>query len=329
MADIAISTEQDARKRSFEEMEASNRVVDQPNPHDRKNDCFSPSVSAPSIDYQENPLMSSVAKERQMSPESTLTSISLNTVAGPPAASNLPAPPPAKRRKLTPQERAEREEQKRKDAEAKEERRQQREHNRQVKAEEIRKKNEEREEKKRLRDLEKQQKEHIVQERRRQGELLLKQKQEAIQKKQRAQSLLTTFFATSPLKLKTSLTNTTRERSMSIASVDSAIASPTKLHPGTVTAEAEPQPQFAQYKKVFLPYSIPANTILPLKDPEILDAIESADLDSFMQQSDTSPPPLKSYAAPYKAMRGLLQKPLKELVAGMNSSKDSELLLES
>ena len=326
MADIIISTEQDARKRSFDEMEASNRVGDQPNPHDRKNDCFSPSVSAPSIDYQENPLMSSVAKDRQMSPDSTLTSISVNTVAGPPPASNLGAPPPAKRRKLTPQEKAEREEQKRKDAEAKEERRQQKEHDRQVKAEETRKKNEEREEKKRLRDLEKQQKEHVAQEKKRQKELLQKQKEEAVQKKLRAQSRLTNFFATSPLKAKTSLTNATRERSMSVASVDSAIASPTKLHPSIDTGVAEPQPQFAEYKKVFLPYSIPANTILPPKDPEILDAIESADVDSFIQQSDTSPPALKSYTAPYKVKRGLLLKPLKELVAGLNSSKDSEVL---
>lgn len=96
-----------------------------------------------------------------------LASPDLSSLTSPPASPAALAPPnvpPAKRQKLSPQEKAAKEEQKRKDKEAKEQLRAQ-------KAEETRKKAEQREAKKREKEVEKQQKEHATQEKKRQKEL--------------------------------------------------------------------------------------------------------------------------------------------------------------
>lgn len=306
MADTPTSSGASSRKRSIDEMEAGNGAAMQPNLH-HEHDIFSPSTTAPpSTADHDTPLMSSIKKERQSSlAPSTLTSISVNTVSAPTAARSPGQLAPSKRRRLTPQEKAEREEQKRVEAQAREEKRQKRDQDRAAKAEETRKKNEKREETRRQKDLEKKQK-----------ELVQKQKDEDALKKERSQSRLTAFFKTgaaSPSSPKCSPTrasppNEIRDRSMSIGQSDAVLRSPSKItvHPAGV--ETEPQP--TEYDKYFLPYSLPANTTLPPENVDVEGKIPLPDPDVSMEDC----------FKPYKVKRGLRVKPLGTLIASLNGT---------
>lgn len=324
MANTPTSSDSGARKRSIEEMEANADPILQPKLNDENEDILSPAATITSIEELNNPLMSSATKERQASPApSTLTSISVNTLSGPPPASGpVGVAPPAKRRKLTVEEKAEL-------ARAKEERRQQKEHEKQVKAEETRKKNEEREEKKRQREIEKQQKEQAVREKKRQKELVHKAKEEAATKKERQQPRLTTFFkagGASPAKPKSSPPDTARDRSMSVGTVDSVLGSPTKS-PAPAASEPAPKAEPSQYSKHFLPYSLPANTTLPPKDTGVECRIKLHDSDVFMQEPGDIPLKLTDYTNQHKVKRGLSTKSLTTLFAELNAHpQDAEIV---
>lgn len=332
MADTPTSSHSSARKRSIEEMEASHEGDPQPKLNNENEDILSPSVTVTSTEEHNNPFMSSAPRERQVSPApSTLTSISVNTLSGPPTATGPGGvAPSAKRRKLTPQEKAEREEQKRKAAQEKEERREQREHERQLKAEETRKKNEEREEKKRQRDIEKQQKEQAAQEKKRQKELAQKQREEEALKKERQQSKLTNFFkpnGESPAKRKSTLADSARDRSLSVTTVDSVLGSPIKSSVPPVAAEPDAKAKPSEYFKLFLPYDLPANTTLPPKATGVECKIKLVDSDVFAQASEDGLPKLTEYTSQFKAKRGLSLKSLRTLFAELNASpKDPELV---
>ncbi|KAF2871324.1 chromatin assembly factor 1 subunit A-domain-containing protein [Massariosphaeria phaeospora] len=270
-----------------------------------------------------------------------------NTISqtSPPASSNnsvagdIPAPTqpsgstqqPAKRRKITPQEkeqqrlekeardkaRSEKKAQKEAEDKLKADQKARKDEEKQAKDEEKRKKNEEREEKKRAKEFE------------------LQQKEEEKRKKERSQMRLNAFF----VKPKPSGEDSGK------ALVDAAqtFTEPASLTPDIPMPDANlnpPSPQKAiqknarsDYERYFLPFSLPSHAILApynnyMKDPAKL-AAASARLDRIIEQKDVDMEP-----APYdyfkrRGTRGLDHASVLEIVEQINGCSDHPIDLTS
>lgn len=318
MADTSVSSEPGARKRTIDELEASEPLRIKPEPDNENNELASPITPALSIDGQNNALMSSAMQDRDVSPApSTLTSISVNTLSAPPQVpGSTGLQPPKKRRKLTAQEKLELEQLKKEKALKREE-------EKLAKAEEMRKKNEEREEKKRQREIEKQEKEQAAAEKKQQKEAVQKQreeakkqKEEAAAKKERNQLRLTSFFPGSPAKQKSSPEEATRGRSMSIGTLGSAPVSPIKAQ--APLEAAAPKTQYSYYTKTFLPFNLQANAALPPKDSTVKNEIRLEDTDLVTQNTEPVLPPLEDNTPKTRSKRSLKLKSLRTLLAELD-----------
>jgi chromatin assembly factor 1 subunit A len=330
MADTPVSSSPNSLKRPHDDVELEHETNGQPH---------SSAEIAPSPDLSVLPL-----KSRPTSPDlSSLTSLPASPIAPVP-----PNAPPAKRQKLSPQEKAAREEQKRKDKEAKEQLRAQ-------KAEETRKKAEQREAKKREKEVEKQQKEHAAQEKKRQKEL----EQDKIERVCRpnrgwfrmelairglplrlrswsnmsqSQSRLTKFLVgvkTEPAPLNSSKPSVAvksptkhnfitrdeaRSRSMSIDAPDSVLSTPMKQ------CVAKPD-ACTEYEKVFLPFNLPSSTTMPSNwfSSDGNSSFDGTRLDSLLSAVPKHPPTLEEHTSQYKRRRGKRIESVRDLIAKMEA----------
>lgn len=191
---------------------------------------------------------------------STLSSVDLvsgDQIQGTATPSSTSKQPPAKRRKLTPSEKLDKQREKEAKEQEKAEQKAKKEDEKRVKDEEKRKKAEEREAKKREKDLDEQ------------------RKSEEKLKKERSQMRLGAFFgAKSVTPAKPSAPGSvvssdfTRRKSLSLEPFEVVAdqirnsASPTKSMPPPACASASTKPVVPDYHKFFLPFELPSNSSL-------------------------------------------------------------------
>ncbi|KAF1969785.1 hypothetical protein BU23DRAFT_539164 [Bimuria novae-zelandiae CBS 107.79] len=224
---------------------------------------------------------------------------------------------PAKRRKLTPQEKEEQAKEKEAKAQARAEQKAQRDEEKRLKDEEKRKKNEEKEEKKRAKELKQQQEE------------------ETKRKKEQSQMRLNAFF-TKPKAAAEPAGNTTVEPVQRPAIGQTSLSANTVV---TSANSAPPSPQKAvlknaqsDYERTFLPFSLPSTSILApsnalLNTPDALAAAQSR-LDSLVSHKDVDMDsvtlePIQSVLP--KRQRGLETTTMVEIVERVNGSADNPI----
>ncbi|KAF1918916.1 chromatin assembly factor 1 subunit A-domain-containing protein [Ampelomyces quisqualis] len=223
---------------------------------------------------------------------------------------------PAKRRKLTQQEKDEQRLEKAAKAKARADKKAQKEAEDKLKEEEKQKKAEEREEKRRQKEEEQQQKE------------------EEKAKKERSQMRLNAFF------VKPKATGVSPGK-VSVESSQNPTSS-TSLLPessGTITNSASPSPQKSivnnaksDYERFFLPFNIPAHTILAPKNAFMEDAAKMqaarTRLDMLIAKGDVEGRHVKSNFKshlPCTGPRGLETTPIVEIIERVNNSSDQPI----
>lgn len=243
-------------------------IMPTPPDTDRSNQT-SPSASNQNPAREASPALSETSTLSSIEDVSSLAVPSSNTTGG--ASSGQP---PAKRRKLTPSEKIER--QREKEMKARE------------RAEQKAKKDEEKakkDEEKRVKDLEKQKKAEEREAKRREKELEEERKEQEKAKKERSQMRLGAFFQqklTTPAKSE-GLSTFVRRKSLSLEPYDAVAdqirrsASPMKGSPLAARPEPTPvveKPVISDYHKYFLPYEPPSNSTLAvtyaIKNPDDL-----------------------------------------------------------
>ncbi|PNS21209.1 hypothetical protein CAC42_3547 [Sphaceloma murrayae] len=270
---------------------------------------------------------------REVSPTlstSTLSSVPTSTAGSNPvqtgsATLNGSSDPPAKRRKLTPAERLQRDREKEDRARQKEERKAQREIEAAAKAEERRAKNEEREIKQREKDLLKQQRDE---ERRK--------KEEEIAKKQRAQMRLGAFFTRpGPAKPASIAPHTAQDDPSESATSKDSKDLMTGQEKSVMTCPT--MTPSGDYQRHFLPFSIPQHTTLAataiqssMSDDERRKRQEAFDGAIFSQNSECQRQPGLDQLFPSTGLRFSLPPRaslINELLQG-TSSKPIDLTTE-
>ncbi|KAL5117392.1 chromatin assembly factor-I (CAF-I) p90 subunit [Pleosporales sp. CAS-2024a] len=236
---------------------------------------------------------------RSVQTPSPFQSIALPNTTAPSNSDNAPsannASQSAKRRRLTQKEKDDQKLEKEAKAKARAEKKAQKEAEDKLKEEEKRKKAEEREEKRRQKEEEQQQKD----EKRRQKEEEQQQKEEEKAKKERSQMKLNAFF----IKQKASGVSPGKVSVESSQTPTSSLATSLPASSGAMTNLAPPSPQKSivknaqsDYERYFLPFSLPAHTILASKnalmqDPDKMQAARTR-LDKLISQEDVTMEPL-------------------------------------
>ncbi|KAF2455542.1 chromatin assembly factor 1 subunit A-domain-containing protein [Lineolata rhizophorae] len=179
-----------------------------------------------------------------------------------------------KRRRLTPSEKKAMRQEKEAKAREREEKRAKREEEQRLKDEERRKKNEEREEKKRAKELEQQQKE----EEKRKREEEKRKKEAEKEKKEKAQLRLNAFF-NKPRPSNSSPNNSSTPSLISTYDTTTQEpqppTSPTKSNDNSLSGVSISQGTAkSDYKKVFLPFEVPAHTMMAPNNAQTLSKSE-------------------------------------------------------
>ncbi|KAF1954226.1 hypothetical protein CC80DRAFT_595343 [Byssothecium circinans] len=255
----------------------------------------------------------------------------------PSTASNAPAPTqsasasstqPAKRRKLTPQEKEAQRLDKEAKAKARAEKLEQKKADDELKAQQ-------KEEKKRASEMKKQQDEEAKarkEEEKRKKEEEKKRKEEEKAKKERSQMKLNAFF-TKPKAAEPSATKVT------VDTIQDPAVAPISLAPDTITTDTNltpPSPQKSlqqnaqsEYERFFLPFSLPPHTILApqnafMENPENLAAARLR-MDNLVAHEDANMEPitLDNFRSVFpKRRRGLKTVTISEVVDLINGSSD-------
>ncbi|KAF2685143.1 hypothetical protein K458DRAFT_301270 [Lentithecium fluviatile CBS 122367] len=303
-------------------------AVSQKRPHDDAEPSFStPSRAISSTASTPLTVVSSMDTPSPLKQAATAIPLSSTTSA----AGNAPTPAPAatapnttqsaKRRKLTPQEKKDREVEKEAKAKAIAEKKAQKELEEKAKAEqkaqkeeEKRKKNEEKEEKKRAREQKQQQEE------------------EEKRKKERSQMRLNAFFT------KPKPAGDTPSKAM-VDTVQNPCTGSTSLAPDTPWTSTDPSPPSPQkaiqrnaqsdYERFFLPFSLPPHAVLApsnafMVDPDILAAAQKRmDLLAAQEDLPREPITLETVRSLFpKRRRGTKTATIAEIVDLVNGSAD-------
>lgn len=223
------------------------------------------SLPTPPVSHSNNSspakLSPAVARATSPSASSSLTSVPENAHQDGSTNNAMPGAPPQKKRKLTPAEKLQKQQEREAKAKERAEAKAKREEEKRVEEEEKQRKRGEREEKRRQKDFEEQQKKQ-------QRDLVKQKEEEEKAKKERSQMRLNSFF-TKP-KATQAPTPASPAKSLSIRHA----ASPCKPKPNiievgdmgatTTGSPSKPAPtsSVSDYDRRFLPFSVPANTVL-------------------------------------------------------------------
>ncbi|ORY19118.1 chromatin assembly factor 1 subunit A-domain-containing protein [Clohesyomyces aquaticus] len=236
---------------------------------------------------------------------------------------------PAKRRKLTPQEKEAKEK-------AKADLKAQKEEEKRLEEEEKQRKKEEREEKKRLQDEEKRRKREELEEKKRAKEHEQQQREEEKRKKERSQMKLGAFFN---MKAKPAgeATGTTAVEAIQPTSAENILLEPEAKLTNANSAPASPQKVLkknakSDYEQVFLPFELPSHAILAPYNRFAVDPVKvaatAARVDSIIEHPDvhrdekSQLEALKSSASE-RVPRGLQTPSIVEIVERINSSSEA------